>query len=119
MTDRTFGLENRLLAGTGDEALTEQLSALRRKIHDLPGELYDLELRLTGEQEGPAGGTDTRCGSWRLGMNLNPADGHVMHYLEGWAVGAGIGSEDAALRMDYLNRSDKYQTLYFNIAVPQ
>ena len=40
---------------------------------------------------------------WQLAMNLNPADGHVMGYATGWAVGNAIGSDDTALTMDYLN----------------
>jgi len=44
--------------------------------------------------------TDT----WYLGMNLNPADGHVMGYATGWAQDVFIGTYTDALTKDYLNR---------------
>ena len=36
-------------------------------------------------------------------MNLNPADGHIMHYSEGWHNGTQIGTNATALSMDYLD----------------
>lgn len=42
--------------------------------------------------------------TWYLGMNLNPADGHVMDFTTGWADNAFIGTYADALKKDYLNR---------------
>ena len=42
--------------------------------------------------------------TWYLGMNLNPADGHVMDYTTGWADNVFIGTYLDALKKDYLNR---------------
>jgi len=58
--------------------------------------------------------TATECGdfescrkvresTWYLGMNLNPADGHIMDYLTGWADDTFIGTYNEALTKDYLN----------------
>lgn len=44
-----------------------------------------------------------RHSTWYLGMNLNPADGHIMDYLTGWADDAFIGTYNEALAEDYLN----------------
>jgi len=41
---------------------------------------------------------------WHLGMNLNPADGHIMDYLTGWAGYDNIGSAASALTADYLEQ---------------
>jgi hypothetical protein len=42
--------------------------------------------------------------TWYLGMNLNPADGHIMDYTTGWADDAFIGTYKEALTKDYVNR---------------
>jgi len=42
--------------------------------------------------------------TWYLGMNLNPADGHVMDFTTGWADDVFIGTYADALKKDYLNR---------------
>ena len=42
--------------------------------------------------------------TWYLGMNLNPADGHVMDFTTGWADNVFIGTYQDALKKDYLNR---------------
>ena len=42
--------------------------------------------------------------TWYLGMNLNPADGHVMDYTTGWSDDSFIGTYKEALKKDYLNR---------------
>merc|ERR1712176_808666 len=42
--------------------------------------------------------------TWYLGMNLNPADGHVMDFTTGWADDVFIGTYKDALNKDYLNR---------------
>ncbi|XP_063693524.1 uncharacterized protein LOC134825291 [Bolinopsis microptera] len=44
-----------------------------------------------------------KAGTWRLGMNINPADGHIFGYTVGWATGIDIGSDDEALTKDYLS----------------
>merc|ERR1719419_1537707 len=46
---------------------------------------------------------DTACPNWYLGMNLNPADGHIMDYTTGWASGGTIGNTREALTKDYMN----------------
>lgn len=43
-------------------------------------------------------------GKWYLGMNLNPADGHIMEYTTGWVDGLGIGSPERAFIADYINK---------------
>lgn len=45
----------------------------------------------------------SECRSWHLGMNLNPADGHIMNYLTGWHTGENIGTPATALSRDFLN----------------
>ena len=42
--------------------------------------------------------------TWHLGMNLNPADGHIMDYTTGWVDDVFIGTYADALKKDYLNR---------------
>ena len=42
--------------------------------------------------------------TWYLAMNLNPADGHIMDYLECWDQDRFIGTYKEALSKDYLNR---------------
>lgn len=44
-------------------------------------------------------------GKWRLGMNLNPSDGHIMDYLTGWEEGKDIGTSGEALVKDYINNT--------------
>ena len=45
-----------------------------------------------------------RHSTWYLGMNLNPADGHIMDYTTGWSDDAFIGTYKEALTKDYLNK---------------
>ena len=42
-------------------------------------------------------------GTWHLGMNINPAEGHIFGYTVGWSTGVDIGSSDEALTKDYLS----------------
>lgn len=58
--------------------------------------LYAAELARSGEIEKTERVTPR---TWYLGMNLNPADGHVMGYTVGWADDVFIGRSE-----DYLNR---------------
>ena len=115
MPDDFFDVEldiNLLVTQTNDTLIHDEATAFRKKIAGMPGELFDLELsinRLTesGDSDGhdtDDTDSDTSCGVWHLGMNLNPADGHVMGYSTGWADDDSIGSDDKALTMDYLNR---------------
>ncbi|XP_063684338.1 uncharacterized protein LOC134818630 [Bolinopsis microptera] len=46
---------------------------------------------------------EKKLGTWRLGMNINPADGHIFGYTVGWATSIDIGSDDEALTKDYLS----------------
>lgn len=39
---------------------------------------------------------DVKHDNWHLGMNLNPADGHIMSYETGWHTGESIGSKHTA-----------------------
>ena len=50
-----------------------------------------------------AGCGKKNSGTWYLGMNINPADGHIFGYTVGWATGVDIGSADEALTKDYLS----------------
>eukprot|EP00116_Pleurobrachia_bachei_P001207 sb/3461469/ len=44
-----------------------------------------------------------RTPSWHLAMNINPADGHIFGFTEGWATGTQIGTKNNSLTMDYLD----------------
>ena len=50
-----------------------------------------------------AGCDKKNSGTWYLGMNINPADGHIFGYTVGWATGVDIGCADKALTKDYLS----------------
>jgi len=73
--------------------LTSEVETLQGEVADLSGLVGHLVAHNAREEV------------WHLGMNLNPADNHVMGYATGWATGAQIGSDDTALSMDYLNRN--------------
>lgn len=80
-------------------SLRTDLNALTSEVNTLQGQVADLS-GLVGHFQSYA-----REEVWHLGMNLNPADNHVMGYATGWATGDQIGSEAAALSMDYLNKN--------------
>ena len=42
---------------------------------------------------------------WHLAMNLNPNDGHIMHYCEGWHMDIDMGRKEEAFDKDYINRT--------------
>jgi len=114
--DKIFEIEQALVKrNEGDRALASDAAKLaqniREELIDFPPKVYkrlfDLELELSEldmdddskeEDEEP-------CGAWNLGMNLNPNDGHIMGYDEGWAGDSDIGDEDNALLKDYLNQT--------------
>lgn len=73
--------------------------------HEIKGVLFLCLLFLTGvEASGGQRLDGVRHSTWYLGMNLNPADGHVMDYTTGWADDVFIGTYTEALTKDYLNR---------------
>ena len=89
----------------------ELAQEIRSQLIDYPPkiykELFDLELklnRLVNEDEYKEE-VEEFCGTWYLGMNLNPSDGHIMSYGEGWADDDDIGDEENALIRDYLNQT--------------
>ena len=80
--------------------IVADIKRMRGKSAGLPHELFNLEQNLDKWTE------DCRlpqCGTWQLGMNLNPADGHIMDYTTGWAGDENIGSSERALTADYLD----------------
>ena len=44
-------------------------------------------------------------GTWHLGMNLNPSDGHVMGFTKGWESNSDIGNVTTSFSKDYLSKS--------------
>ena len=42
---------------------------------------------------------------WHLAMNLNPNDGHIMHYCEGWHMDIDMEKKEEAFDKDYINRT--------------
>ena len=99
ITERFFNFETDFYTTTDDVDARSDVTVIRRKLYELPGALYDLQLKLSASRE------ETVCGRWELGMNLNPADGHDMHYLEGWTGDADFGSVSTALSRDFIDRS--------------
>lgn len=96
----------------------EQASAIRKKLGETSNEVYELRIlaellirRKEKKQEEEEKEKeekeeeDRRCGTWNLGMNLNPSDGHVMGYETGWSDDSSIGSLKEALIKDYLNQT--------------
>ena len=49
--------------------------------------------------------TDLVYPVWHLAMNLNPNDGHIMHYCEGWHMDIDMGRKEEAFDKDYINRT--------------
>ena len=96
--------ETNLISGTADLARN-----IREQLIDFPPtiykELFNLELKLNRLATDVESKEDKSCGSWYLGMNLNPNDGHIMGYDEGWADDDDIGDEENALLKDYLNQT--------------
>lgn len=116
--DNIFELELTLanMEGKDQELLREAAElakSIRGQLTDFPPriskELFDLELKLSqlnsfSLADLPVPDTEP-CGVWYLGMNLNPDDGHVMDYNEGWADDYDIGDKENALLKDYLNQT--------------
>ena len=109
MPDDLFDIETKILSLTSNEHILERVVDLRKKLSELPGKFFDLELDVTeltcAEKDKEEEDDETEeCGLWDLGMNLNPADGHIMDYTTGWSTGTSIGSSGKALSMDFLDR---------------
>ena len=103
-----------------DEEVKEVANEFRKDLtlsqHQLETDLFELELLLNAvddsdmvrqEQLRQQREEQQACNviDWRLGMNLNPADGHIMDFTTGWATGNLIGTKDTALQVDYLNNT--------------
>jgi len=74
-----------------------QVVTLQRTLHQLKASVESRLAALSARMQ------RLRADKWRLGMNLNPADGHVMGYAEGWSTGQDIGNFSHALVADYLS----------------
>ena len=92
-----------------------QAKQIRSKLSDLSSDVYNLrfvvdrlsELEEEKEEEKVEEKVEEKeeCGSWYLGMNLNPSDGHIMGYETGWSDDSSIGTLEDALIRDYLNQT--------------
>ena len=95
--------------------LEGQASVIRNKLSEASNAVYELRLlvdlqiwrteKKQEEEEKKEKEEDRRCGTWNLGMNLNPSDGHVMGYETGWSDDSSIGTLKEALIKDYLNQT--------------
>ena len=95
--------------------LAGQASVIRNKLSEASNAVYELRLlvdlqiwrteKKQEEEEKKEKEEDRRCGTWNLGMNLNPSDGHVMGYETGWSDDSSIGTLKEALIKDYLNQT--------------
>jgi hypothetical protein len=89
---------------TMGETQESRHAALLEKIEALQGELSKVGAGQDKLNELVASKCDKEnSGTWYLGMNINPADGHIFGYTVGWATGVDIGSADEALTKDYLS----------------
>ena len=114
LIEKFLEIEAGVVGLTDDSDLNTGVKEFRRKLSELPEELFKLELAVNAlneeieqEKEGIQSNRRNVSGCdliWHLGMNLNPADGHYMDYLTGWHSGGAIGREDKALAMDFLDR---------------
>jgi len=96
-------------AKEGDNLLkdaTQHANTIREKLKEILDEVNDLRLRVEKlEMEKQKDDEEKNCGTWYLGMNLNPSDGHVMGYETGWSDDSSIGTLEDALIKDYLNQT--------------
>jgi len=83
--------------------LVEIVDIIVDEIVEISDKLMDLELVINTLDEESEDSEESECGNWYLGMNLNPADGHIMDYTTGWASSESIGMNSEALTKDYLN----------------
>ena len=114
LIEKFLDIEAGVVGLTGDTDLNNGMKEFRKKLSELPEELFRLELavntlneEIEEQNEGIESTRRNVSGCdliWHLGMNLNPADGHYMDYLTGWHSGSSIGSDKKALSMDYLDR---------------
>ena len=77
--------------------LLEKIEELQDKLEDIAAGQSDLSALVTSKCD------KMNSGTWHLGMNIHPADGHIFGYTVGWATGVDIGSADEALTKDYLS----------------
>jgi len=109
-----FDLESDIRELIGEEegtGLFDVATSIRKKLISIVDEivgisdmLMDMELEIsTLDEESKDDGVGSECDNWYLGMNLNPADGHIMDYTTGWASSQSIGMNSEALLKDYLN----------------
>ena len=114
--DNIFELELALARMEGkDQELINDATELAKSIRGqliefqfparIYNDLFDLELKLSKLADQDDIPDTEQCGVWYLGMNLNPDDGHIMSYEEGWADDDDIGDEENALLKDYLNQT--------------
>ena len=116
MPDSLVDIESKIDGVIDDQEVKQRIQEFRKKFLELPGEFFDLEMDVTEiicsgkgkdeeeeeEREDSENQTE-ECGLWHLGMNLNPADGHIMDYTTGWSTGTFIGSTENALSRDFLD----------------
>ncbi|KAL5257290.1 hypothetical protein ACHWQZ_G012274 [Mnemiopsis leidyi] len=85
-------------------SLSQKVAAITRQLDDLSEEVNKIQEDVGQLKEMVQQQIDTKKSwVWYLGMNINPADGHIFGYTVGWATGVDIGSADNALTKDYLN----------------
>ena len=89
---------------TTEETQESRHADLLDKIEALQGELGEIRAEQSKLNEGVTSKCDKEnSGTWYLGMNINPADGHIFGYTVGWATGVDIGGAHEALTKDYLS----------------
>ena len=115
MPDSLVDIESKIDGLIDDKEVIQRIQEFRKKFLELPGEFFDLEIDVTEitcsgegkdeeeEEKEDSENQSEECGLWHLGMNLNPADGHIMDYTTGWSTGTFIGSKENALGMDFLD----------------
>ena len=79
------------------ETSTQHVNELRDEVYKIQQDVREIKEMLQEQID------NKNSGVWYLGMNINPADGHIFGYTVGWATGVDIGSSDNALTKDYLN----------------
>jgi len=110
MPDDFFDLEldmHELIDEEDEPEILNEAMSIRKKLvvlSDIMNIMMDMELGINTLDEALKDDSeDTACQNWYLGMNLNPADGHIMDYTTGWASGGTIGNSREALTKDYMN----------------
>jgi len=75
----------------------------KQQLKDIMDEVGEIKKLLEERTQSIEDKLQKKKGPWRLGMNINPADGHIFGYSVGWTSGADIGTADDAFTKDYLN----------------